>query len=230
MTIRLYELTGADARVQFSPYCWRIRFALAHKGLAVETQPWRFSDKDAIAFSGQGKVPVLVDGERTVSDSWAIAEYLEQQYPDRPSLFGEDTNHALTRFINNWTDGAVHPPLARLLLPDIYNILAEEDRNYFRTTREAALGATFEKLVSEREHWIEQFRAALLPLRRTLTTQPYIAGDTPTYADYIVAGTFQWARTCSAQTLLEADDPVATWLDHILDAHGGFARKAQVAY
>lgn len=229
-TIRLYELTGADEHVQFSPYCWRSRYALAHKGLSVETQPWRFSDKEAIAFSSQGKVPVLVDGEQTVNDSWAIAEYLERTYPDRPSLFGADTARALTRFINNWTDGVVHPPLARLLLPDIHDILASGDRDYFQSTREAMLGATFETLRTEREQWLKAFRTALAPLRRTLEVQPYLAGETPAYADYILAGTFQWARVCSAQNLLESDDPVAAWRERMLDAHGGFARKASLAY
>ena len=88
MTIVMHDLAGADPALRFSPYCWRTRMALAHKGLAVETIPWRFTEKDALAFSGQGRVPVIRDGDRVVSDSWAIAEYLEDAYPDRPSLFG----------------------------------------------------------------------------------------------------------------------------------------------
>lgn len=99
--LKLYDLAGADDSWRFSPYCWRVRLALAHKGLAVETIPWRFTEKEAIAFSGQGKVPVLVDGERFITDSWTIAEYLDQNYQERPSLMGEGSVRALTRFINN---------------------------------------------------------------------------------------------------------------------------------
>ena len=55
--------------------------ALAHKGLAVETVPWRFTEKAVLAFSGQGRVPVIRDGDAVVSDSWSIAEYLEATYP-----------------------------------------------------------------------------------------------------------------------------------------------------
>ncbi len=36
------------------------------------------------------QVPVIVDGNKDgkwVNDSWAIAKYLEETYPDRPSLF-----------------------------------------------------------------------------------------------------------------------------------------------
>lgn len=88
MGLQLYDLAGAEPERRFSPYCWRTKLALAHKGIAVETIPWRFTDKDTIAFSGQGRVPVLVDGDRIVSDSWVIATYLEKTYADRPSLFG----------------------------------------------------------------------------------------------------------------------------------------------
>jgi hypothetical protein len=86
MTIKLYELAGAEDNRRFSPYCWRIRFALEHKQLEFETVACRFTDNNVIAFSGQNKVPVLVDGNEVVSDSWAIACHLEQTYPDRPSL------------------------------------------------------------------------------------------------------------------------------------------------
>ena len=48
MTIQLYDLAGADENSRFSPFCWRARMALAHKGLAYETIPWRYSDKAKI--------------------------------------------------------------------------------------------------------------------------------------------------------------------------------------
>ena len=86
---KLYDLAAADSEVRFSPYCWRTKLALAHKGLTTETIPWRFIEKDVIAFSGSKLVPVLIDGEKTVSDSQVIAEYLEATYPDAPSLFGD---------------------------------------------------------------------------------------------------------------------------------------------
>ena len=67
MPIEMHDLAGADASLRFSPYCWRTRLALAHKGLAVQTIPWRFTEKDALAFSGQGRVPVIRDGDRVVA-------------------------------------------------------------------------------------------------------------------------------------------------------------------
>lgn len=52
MAIQLYDLCGKDDR-RFSPYCWRTKLALKHKGLDFETVPWRMTEKDRIAFSGQ---------------------------------------------------------------------------------------------------------------------------------------------------------------------------------
>ena len=107
MTLRLYDLAGADPNRRFSPYCWRIRLALAHKRLPVETIPWRFTEKAEIAPSGSKTVPVLVDGDRWIADSWTIANYLEDTYPDSPSLFGGAAARRLTRHYSSLADALV---------------------------------------------------------------------------------------------------------------------------
>src|SRR5580698_8701496 len=102
MTLRMYDLAGAEPDRRFSPYCWRARLALAHKKLPVETIPWRFTDKAEIAPSRQNLVPVLVDGDRWIAESWAIANYLENTYPDSPSLFGGVVGRSLTRHYSSF--------------------------------------------------------------------------------------------------------------------------------
>jgi len=77
MAITLYDLAGAEAERRFSPFCWRTRMALAHKGLEVETVPWRFTEKDKLPQPNGGRVPVIVDGGQVVHDSSAIADHLE---------------------------------------------------------------------------------------------------------------------------------------------------------
>jgi hypothetical protein len=103
MSIIMHDLAGADPDLRFSPYCWRIRFALAHKGLPVETIPWRFTETEAIAFSGQARVPVIRDGDKVVFDSWSIAEYLEETCP-APAIFGGPIGRSHALFINAWAD------------------------------------------------------------------------------------------------------------------------------
>lgn len=68
MALKLFELVGTDAARPFSPYCWRTRMALAHKGLGVESVPWCFTEKQVIAPHRSEKVPVLIDGETSVAD------------------------------------------------------------------------------------------------------------------------------------------------------------------
>ena len=224
--LRLFDLAGADDGVRFSPNCWRTRLALAHKGLKVETVPWRFTEKEAIAMSGQGKVPVLMDGDRCVFDSWSIAEYLEATYTDRPSLFGSVIGHALARFVNQWASEVLHPAIARVIVADLPAILHDKDRDYFRASREAAFGSSFEDLAAAREDSLATLRRTVQPLRSTLVAQPFLAGAAPNYADHAVFGAFQWARISSPVTLLAADDPIAAWCERMLDAYGGIARTA----
>src|ERR1700709_2059274 len=119
MSIVLYDLAGADPDVRFSPYCWRTRFALAHKGLPVETLPWRFTEREAIAFSGQGKGPVIQDEGAVVAARWAIAGYLEDQVPS-PTLFGGTMGRAHALFVNAWADAVLVGGLARLIVRDVF--------------------------------------------------------------------------------------------------------------
>jgi glutathione S-transferase len=225
--IILYELAGADAGLRFSSYCWRSRLALLHKGLPFETIPWRFTDKEAIAFSGQGRVPVLVDGETVVFDSWAIADHLERAYPDAPSLFGGNTGQALTRFVNTFVDGVINPVISRMIVADIVPLVHEKDRAYFRASREQHFGEPLEAVSARRETDVSSFRLWLDPLRRVLADQAFLGGASPMYADYIFFGSLQWARCVSTFELLAGDDEVLFgWRERLLDAFGGHARRA----
>jgi glutathione S-transferase len=216
----LYDLAAADDGLRFSPYCWRVKLALAHKNLPFETIAWRFTEKDEIAFSGQGKVPVLIDGERIVSDSQEIAEYLEGAYPNEASLFGEPPSRALTRFIKAWTEDGLHPRIARVVLPDIFPQLAARDQAYFRETRERAWGMSIEAMAATRDEHIPAFKAALAPLRTTLAAQSFIAGSAPAYADHIVFGALQWARLMSSTNLLESEAGILAWMEAVLATYG----------
>jgi glutathione S-transferase len=226
MPLTMYDLAGAEAERRFSPFCWRAKMALAHKGLAVETVPWRFTEKDQLPQPNQGRVPVIVDGNRVVHDSTAIADYLEEHYPDRPSLFGDDIGRALTRFVQNWTETVLQVGLVRLVVLDIHRHSHPKDQPYFRSSREERFGTTLEEVVKDREARLPALRASLDPLRRTVERQDFISGTAPAYPDYIVFGAFQWARAISDFEVLAADDPVRAWRGRMLDLFDGLARRA----
>jgi glutathione S-transferase len=226
MTIVLYDLAGADPDVRFSPYCWRTRFALAHKGIPVETVPWRFTDREVIAFSGQGRVPVIRDDTTVVSDSWTIAEYLEDQVPT-PTLFGGATGRAHALFVNAWADAVLVGGIARFIVRDLIDTIDPKDRDYFRSSREARFGRSLEAVQEGREDRLAAFRELLLPLRLVLRRRQWFGGAAPSYADHIVAGTLMWPRCASRFELLEGNDPVAQWHERVLDLYGGLGRQAK---
>ncbi|OYV34260.1 MAG: glutathione S-transferase [Rhodospirillales bacterium 20-64-7] len=216
----LYDLAGADDMLRFSPYCWRTKLALAHKNLPFSTVAWRFTEKDAIGFSGQGKVPVLIDGEEVVSDSQAIAEYLERAYPNEASLFGEPPSRALTHFIKAWTEDVLQPAIARVILPDVFAQLHAKDQPYFRETRERMFGMKVEDFAPRRAEFEAALNVTLKPLRTTLKVQSFLAGQAPAYADHIVFGAMQWGRMMSSKPLLAEDDPIIDWMDMVLGTYG----------
>ena len=226
MSLKLYELVGTDPSRPFSPYCWRTRMALAHKGLSAQSLPWRFTEKSALAPHGSEKVPVLLHHDKPVVDSWAIANYLEDHFPDRPSLFGGEGGRAMARMINAFGDIALVGGIFPLIVADIPEHLGPIDADYFRASREARLGRKLEEAAADRDKAVIGFRRSLEPLRLTLRAQAYLGGAAPNYADYIVLGGFQWARVVSPFKLLAADDPIYAWREKLLDAFDGLARKS----
>ena len=223
--ILLYDLAGADPELRFSPYCWKTKMALAHKGLVPDLKPWRFTEAADLPAGGHRTVPVLVDGSNVVSDSWQIARDLETRYPDRPSLFGR-AGMGIAHFLNGWADMTLNALAARLVVNDVYKIIDAKDRDYFKASREKRFGTTLEEFVADRSTHLAAFRKALHPLRSALSDAPYLAGDAPNYADYCTFGVFMWIRCASPVEGLEADDPVLAWRDRLLDAFDSLARRA----
>jgi glutathione S-transferase len=222
MALTLFELGGRDG-ARYSQFSWRTSLALAHKGLTAEHRPVRVSDKAGIAFSQQDKVPILLDGDTVIHDSWRIAEHLENRYP-QASLFGGETAKGLTRVINAWVDRTLIPRLVPLLAVDVIAIVDDADASHLRTQFEQAFGKTLEQLAENRDKDIVAFRRLLDPARAALRAQPFLAGGAPAYADYILFSLLQWARIVSAFEVLDASDALADWRARMLDLFGGLAR------
>jgi glutathione S-transferase len=230
MAIILYDLCARDERIRFSPHCWKIKMALAHKGLPFETRPTPFTKIPEIGGGFSKTVPVIDDGGKLIRESFDIALYLEDAYPDRPSLFKGEGGRAEAKFVESWAITDLHPPLLPLIIRDIHGGLDEENQAYFRESREKRFGKTLEDMQAGRDGLVGAFRdKALAPLRLTFKRQPFLGGDTPTFADYIVFGAFQWARVVSPFPVLEAGDGVSDWFERCLDLHGGIGREMRAA-
>ena len=213
--IELYELAGQDPALRFSPYCWRTRMALAHKGLHAKITPWHFGERRLPG--GGSEVPVLVDDGEVIADSTAIARYLEDAYPTGPSLFGSETGEAHAAFIMAWTDQVLHPALFPLVAPDIAQHIKPEALADWRAAREQRLGMSLEQAAGERDTFLAGAQEVLGPLRSVLEKQAFIGGAEPTYADYAVFGAFQWVRCGSGREILAEDDPIYAWRESVLE-------------
>jgi glutathione S-transferase len=222
--LELWELGGRDD-CRFSTFSWRTRLALHHKGLSFAVHPVAVSDKAAIGFSGQGKVPILKHDGRVIPDSWAIALYLEKEFPERPTLFGGEIGQTLTHVLNVWADRELIPALIPFLMRDVLDCVGKADGAHLRLQIESAMKKTLEDLSAGRGQAVQAFRRKLQPVRKALETRNFLGGAAPTYADYVLFGLLQWARVISPAKVLEDDDAVAAWFERVLDLYDGVGRK-----
>ena len=226
--MKLYELVGKDKTQGFSPYVWRVRMALAHKGLDVELAPLIFTEISQLE-NCQGKtVPILEHNGDYITDSWDIACYLEDTFPDRPSLFGGDVGKAYANFFNNTSFYSLIIPLFQTLVFDIFDTLDDKDRDYFRRTREARLGKSLEEIHQNQDQNLRLFQKQLWPYNTTLKTQDFLAGSHPAFVDYILYGLFQWAKGVSTLSLLQEKDPLYDWRNRMDDLYDGLGKVIRV--
>jgi glutathione S-transferase len=220
--VRLFELmleNGCSA----SPFVWRIRYALAHKGIAFEPAPLGFTDISK-TFGGRFKtVPVIEHGDTMLAESWDIAEYLDRAFPAHRPLFSGRAEQAMVRLMDAWFSPEVMRKMFGVYVLDVYNAVRAEDRPYFRKSREERLkGATLESFTADRRSRLPALREALAPLRTHLAHNSFLGGSAPNYADYIALGAFRWVASVSSLPLLERTDAaLISWLDRGFDLYGG---------
>ena len=226
--IELWELKGRDDR-RYSLFSWRTRMALKHKGLDFKSTPVFMSDKAAIEFSGGKTVPVIRDGETVVRDSWKIAEYLEERYPNGNALFGNEVARGVTQTFNTWADRVLIGAMMPVIVADLHERIDPVDDAFFRALFEKFLGKQIEETRAARPEAHKRLERALEPLQATLKRQAFVCGAAPAYADHILFSVLQWARIASPQDVLAPGAPLAAWREKMLDLNGGFARNVTVA-
>ena len=225
----MYDLSAADDRVRFSPYCWRTKMALLHKGLEFETIPWHFTDKEVIAPSGSHRVPVIVDGGKWVADSWKIALYLDEVYPEQPLMEG-DTVRSLCKLVNFWCDMSVNKALRPRALLQVVTIVHDKDKDYFRESREAMLGMSLEDSCADQAAAQTSHIDVLAPAELELSERTFLGGDAPCYADYALFGSLKWVHSLSGEPPFVSDSAMQKWFDQLLNMFDGYARKIPTAH
>lgn len=103
-----------------SLYCAKLRILLRHKGLSFTeaSPPGGGGSSTYLALVPSGNIPALVDGDLTLTDSEAIAEYLEEKYPEIPMLPDTLVARAKSRERSRFADTRLEPAL-RLTFPHV---------------------------------------------------------------------------------------------------------------
>jgi len=150
---------------------YRVRIALALKGLAYDYKPVHLAKNEQFnesyaAVSAARLVPLLKDGDKLLTQSLAIIEYLDETHPQPPLLPKDPLQRARVRAIALDIACEIHPlnnlRVLRYLTRDLK--LSEDDKNrWYR-------------------HWVE---TGLEAVERQLVAAPatYCHGNTPTLAD-----------------------------------------------
>jgi maleylacetoacetate isomerase/maleylpyruvate isomerase len=150
---------------------YRVRIALALKGLDYDYKPVHLTKNEHLhesyaAVSASRLVPLLRDGDHTLTQSLAIIEYLDETHPEPPLLPSEPAERARVRALALDVACEIHPlnnlRVLRYLVRDLKVSEDDKDRWY--------------------RHWVE---TGLEVVERQLAAQPgtYCHGDTPTVAD-----------------------------------------------
>lgn len=150
---------------------YRVRIALALKGLDYAYLPVHLAKSEQLGesyaqVSASRLVPLLRDGEHSLTQSLAILEYLDETHPQPPLLPATPAERARVRALALDIACEIHPlnnlRVLRYLVRDLK--LGEDDKNrWYR-------------------HWVE---TGLEVVERQLAAAPatYCHGETPTLAD-----------------------------------------------
>jgi glutathione S-transferase len=224
-TITLYDLQLASG-CTISPFVWRTKYALAHKGFDMDIVPGGFTGILERTGGKSERVPVIVDDGEWVLDSWLIAEYLDEKYPERPMLFEGPSMKVLTKFIDQWLWRTAIGPWFRCYILDYHDLSLPCDQEYVRWSREQWFlgGQKLEEVQAGREDRLPLVPPQLEPLRVLLKDTKWLGGDTPNYADFCALAVFLWTASVAKTPPLTEDDPLRDWLDRGFDLYGGLGR------
>ncbi|OIP82827.1 MAG: glutathione S-transferase [Rhodobacterales bacterium CG2_30_65_12] len=157
-----------------SPYCRKVRLSLAEKRIEVELVEERYWEKSAefLRRNPAGKVPVLRLDGKTLSESAAINEYIEERYPNPPLMPTDPDGRYEVRRLVSWFDDKFHNEVtSKLLYERVNKKIAGQG---YPDSANVKAGAKAIKYHLDYLGW-------LLDMRR------WLAGDTMTLADFAAA-------------------------------------------
>lgn len=189
---------------ELSHYCEKVRLILDYKGLEyrkIEVTPG-VGQFDLYQLSGQSQVPVLKDGNQVIADSSAIARYLDQYYPNQPTIPAESRQQGLCLLLEEWADTILGINSRKIAFDTLSKnpgarsaALPRETPDVLKRLLTAIPPEVLEVLGTGVGAGPDSVRAAKSAIGRALEAlhlilldRPYLVGDQPCRADFAVAG------------------------------------------
>ena len=109
--------------VPLSPFCRKVRLVLAEKRIEVELVEERYWERSSefLRRNPAGKVPVLKMNGRSLAESMAICEYLEEKHPEPPLMPRNPEGRYEVRRLVSWFDDKFHAEVTSKLLYERVN-------------------------------------------------------------------------------------------------------------
>ncbi len=221
--ITLYDLQVASGAT-ISPFVWATKYAVAHKGFEMEIVPGGFTGILERTGGKTERLPAIIDDGEWVLDSWLIAEYLDEKYPDRQTLIGDPSVKVCAQFIEGWLWQTAVGPWMRCYVKSYRDRSLEVDHEYVTESRARMMGGKLEDIVTGREDRLPKISADLEPLRNTLRDNKWFGGESPNYVDFRLLACFLWLASVADTPALAKDDPLRDWIDRGFDLYGGLGR------
>ena len=221
--ITLYDLQVASGAT-ISPFVWATKYAVAHKGFEMEIVPGCFTGILERTGGKTERLPAIIDDGEWVLDSWLIAEYLDEKYPDRQTLIGDPSVKVCAQFIEGWLWQTAVGPWMRCYVKSYRDRSLEVDHEYVTESRARMMGGKLEDIVTGREDRLPKISADLEPLRNTLRDNKWFGGESPNYVDFRLLACFLWLASVADTPALAKDDPLRDWIDRGFDLYGGLGR------
>lgn len=222
-TITFYDLQLASG-CTISPFVWATKYAVKHKGFDLDIVPGGFTGIMDRTGGKTERLPAIQDDGKWVLDSWLIAEYLDETYPDRPRLIGSEGEKILTQTLENWLWKTAIGPWMTCFIKSYRDRSMPQDHEYVTESRERMFGNTMENIIIGREDRLPLVPPQLELLRTALRQQKWFGGDTPNYADYRLLAVFLFCASVADTPILTEDDPLRDWIDRGFDLYGGLGR------
>jgi glutathione S-transferase len=221
--ITFYDLQHASGCTT-SPFVWATKYALKHKGFDLDVVDGGFTGIMERTGGRSERLPAILDDGEWVLDSWLIAEYLDQKYPDRPTLIGHPSVKLLSQFLETWLWKTAVGPWVRCFAVQYRDRCKPEDIPYVVESRQRMWGKPMEELAAGREEVFPKVLPELELLRGVLRDSPWLCGDSPGYADYRALGVFLWCASIADVPPMTEDEPLRDWIERGFDLFGGLGR------